>query len=136
MIYDSQFFQHLATLNESKGCHLFAVNEKAYSLAVVTKKKVSIYLWQPPNFHLRKEFSLSDTPKSIYYVNNCLIVGYKKFYECIDINSGIVSRILDVEKDHKMIMTEVGHFLVSLFYFQLAFRFCLPCPSLPFLPSH
>ena len=103
----------MSTIADSKGCHLFAVNEKQFSIIVVNKKKLSQYTWQQPSFVLRKELNLQDVPKTVHYVNNSVIVAYKKFYECIEINSGISSRILDIEKEHKMIIMEVFVFASS-----------------------
>jgi hypothetical protein len=89
------------------------VNEKLYSIIVANKKKLSIYSWQQPNFILRKEMTVQDVPKCLYSIQNSVIIGYKKFYECIDVNTGIISRILDIEKDHKMIILEVNPLYAS-----------------------
>lgn len=107
MAYDSQFFQHLSTISESKGCHLLSVNEKLNSIAVVNKRKLLIYGWQQPNFILRKEFNLPDIPKVLYYLNNFVVLGYKKHYEGLDFSTSLSNRILDIEKEHRMIIAEV-----------------------------
>lgn len=77
-------------------------------LAAVNKKKLSHHIWQMPGFSPRRDFNLSDVPKNICFVRNSVIIGYKKFYECLDLNSGVTSRILDVEKENKMIILEVN----------------------------
>lgn len=140
MAYDSEFFQHLTTLVESKGCHLFAVNERQSSIALVIKKKLYLYFWQQSTFILRKEFSLQDVPKTIYFHQCGIIIGYRRFYESIDPATGLVTRILDFEKEHKMVCFEVeilcfsdmfsDHlerfrlrlFAVKIWYFPLAYK--------------
>ncbi len=121
--YDSQFYQQMATIPDSKGCHVYAVNELAKMIVVANKKKLSQYTWQEPGFQLKKEFNLTDTPKNIHFVSGSVIVAYKKYYECLDVNSGGVSRIIDVDKEHKMVIGEVSVLNVdpTLCYFCLPF---------------
>ena len=109
--YDSQFYQQLGTITDSKTYSLFSINESQNSLIAVNKKKLSIHSWQSPGFNLRKEYTLIDIPKNICYVKNCAIIGYKKFYECFDLVTSVATRILDVERDHRMVILEV-----TLFY--------------------
>lgn len=109
MVYDSSFYQHLSSIPESKGCHLFAVQERSNTLVVASKKKLTVFGWQSPGFMLRREISLVDIPKSICCVGGAAIVGYKKFYECVDLSTGTISRLLDVEKECKMVSLEVRH---------------------------
>lgn len=106
--YDSQFYQQMATIPDSKGCHLYAVNELAKMIVVANKKKLTQYSWQEPGFQMKKEFNLSDVPKNIYCIAGSVIIAYKKYYECLDVNTGGLSRILDVEKEHKMVIIEVS----------------------------
>lgn len=106
--YDAQFHELLGSISDSKTYHLFSVNEKAAGLVAVNKKKLSHHIWQMPGFSLRRDFNLADVPKNIGFVRNSVIIGYKKFYECLDLNSGLTSRILDVEKENKMIILEVS----------------------------
>jgi hypothetical protein len=79
---------------------------------VANKKKLMQYAWQGqgPGFTAIKEFVLPDTPKSLHYTRNSVIVGYRKHYECIDLATGLSTRILDAEREHKMIICEVGTF--------------------------
>lgn len=107
MAYDSQFFQSIGSIPDSKGCHLIAIYEKQNSVLVANKKKLSHYSWISPGFNLRKEFNLSDVPKTVAHIVNTAIIGYKKFYECLDLASGTTSRLMDVEKEHKMIIVEI-----------------------------
>lgn len=108
MAYDSQFYQLLSTIPESKGCHLFAVHERTNTVVVVNKKKLSCYGWQSPGFVLRREVNLVDVPKSICCLEGGAVVGYKKFYECVDLSTGTASRLLDVEKECRMVALEVS----------------------------
>jgi hypothetical protein len=127
--FDSQFSQLLGSIADAKTYHLFAVGERQNGVVVVNKKKLSHYGWQHPGFTLRREFNLIDVPKSIAYVKNSVIIAYKKFYECLDLTSGLTSRILDVEREHKMVITEVN-ILDGRFKFLFHASFLLICFSL------
>ncbi len=107
MAYDSQFYQLLASIPDTKGCHLYSVNERQSCLVVANKKKLTQYVWQAPGFNMRKEINLVDTPKSLFYAGNIVIVGYKKFYELVDINTGGITKLADIDKEHKMVTIQV-----------------------------
>jgi len=79
MAYDSQFFQLLSNIPDSKGCHLFAINEKSYTLITANKKKLSLYGWQAPGFVLRKDFTVTETPRVMQCINgsSSVIIGHK-----------------------------------------------------------
>lgn len=74
---------------------------------MANKKKLSHYTWLAPGFNLRKEFNLSDVPKAIFHIAGSAIVGYKKYYELLDLNTGTTSRLLDIDREHKLIVLEV-----------------------------
>lgn len=105
--FDSQYSQSIGLVPEQKGAHCFSVNELSRTLALANKKKLYQYAWQSPGFALIREFSLADVPKSLLCVRNAVIVGYRKHYECLDLVTGLATRILDVEREHRMIITEV-----------------------------
>ncbi len=106
--FDSQFYQVLGSIPDSKGCQLFSIYEKQDSIIIVNKKKLFQYGWQRPGFVLRKEFNLSDIPKSITHIKGTAIIGYKKYYETLDLSTGTSNRLLDVEKEHKMVVVELA----------------------------
>jgi hypothetical protein len=107
MAYDSQFYQQLGSAPESKGCHIFAVHDRNNTVVVANKKKLIHFSWQSPGFQLRREFNLVDVPKSLLCLGNTVVIGYKKFYECLDLVSGTTNRLLDVEKECRMVTLEV-----------------------------
>jgi hypothetical protein len=107
MAYDSQFYQQLGSASDSKGCHIYAVHEKNNTVVVANKKKLLHFSWQSPGFQLRREFNLIDTPKSLCCLGNSVVIGYKKFYECLDLGSGTTNRLVDVEKECRMVTVEV-----------------------------
>lgn len=86
---------------------MFAVHEKNNTVVVANKKKIQSYGWQGPGFVLRKEFNVFDVPKSILCVGGSVVIGYKKFYECLDLTTGLTNRLLDVEKECKMVSLEL-----------------------------
>jgi hypothetical protein len=120
--YDSQFCAFLGNIPDSKGCHAYSINEKNYTLVVANKKKLFLYGWQAPGFHLRKDFVLIDTAKHIHCINGSasVLVGYRRFYECIDLTSGSATRILDFEKEHKNITIDVS---ILCIFFSIFFPF-------------
>ena len=99
---------------------MFSVHEYNGILAVGNKKKITLYTWSQPSnipgspavvggFQFRKETTnLTDTPKNIVCVSSCIIVGYKRTYEALDINTLNSTKILDVDKDQKMLCMEVS----------------------------
>ena len=93
MAYDSQFLQLLGMIPDTKVCHVFAVNEKSYTIVVANKKKLSLFGWQVPGFVLRREFNLNDIPKSLLFSSVAVVIGYRKFYDCLDLMSANTSRI-------------------------------------------
>jgi hypothetical protein len=106
--FDTQFPQNVTVVADQKGCHCFAINEQNRTLVVANKKKLVQYAWQAPGFALVREFTLPDVPKSMLFVRNAVILGYRKHYECLDLVTGIATRILDVEREHRMLITEVN----------------------------
>ena len=122
--FDMATFQIKCTLPDTKGCHVFSVHEYNGIMAVANKRKISLYTWlsfsptNAPGFYLRKEVSnLSELPKNIICVSNAIIVGFKRSYEAFDMNSFIPTKILDVDKDQKMLCLEVCHLLQRQFAF-------------------
>ena len=87
------------------------------SLVLVNKKKLFAYSWQAPGFVLSREYLLlpHEIPKSIQYVcNTYVVMGYKKHYEYLDLITGAVTRLFDVEKEHKMVALQVTMLLLLL----------------------
>lgn len=107
MAYDSQFLQLLGALSENKGCHIYCYNEKSYTVIVGSRKKLFLYSWQSPGFAFQRDFNLIDVPKSLCALQSAVVVGYKKFYECINLQSSFVSRVLDIDRECRMATIEV-----------------------------
>jgi hypothetical protein len=74
---------------------------------VAVKRKILIFGWQGTNFVMRKEILVVDSPKLLVCVSNNIIVGYKKHYEVIDIASSTSTRLLDIDREHKLVSLEV-----------------------------
>ena len=110
MAYDSQFYQLLGSVGDVKSCHMYAVNEARRSVLLASKKKLLLYSWQAPGFAFRREFSLSDVPRSLTCVRDCAVLGFKRHYECLDVllsSSGVTARVLDVEREHRTLCVQV-----------------------------
>lgn len=84
-VYDLHTHEILCQLSETKGCNLFTTQERNCTLVVVNKKKVSYYIWQGTSFDHLTDRSLTDTPKLLHCLSHSLIVGYRRYYESIDI---------------------------------------------------
>ena len=116
MAYDSQTLQLLSQLLDTKGCHLFAVQERSSLLVVANKKKISIYQWQDSGIVPKREMATPEVPKSLLCVSGAIIVGYKKGYDVIDLqdvsssatNTMTASRLIDFDKEHRNVCLEVA----------------------------
>ena len=120
-VYDINTLQVLCQLPETKGCTMFSISERNTLLAVLNKKKLTLYLWQGTNFIVRKELNLPDAAKIILCSHNAVIAGYKRHYEAIDLTLLSTHRILDFDKDHRMVCMEMptsstrnGYVLLSI----------------------
>ena len=109
--YDLHTAQMITTIAETKGCLGFAVHEKSSILVVAIKRKLALYVWQGAGFVPRREISLADFPKTIACAANMIVVGYKRHYESVDLTSFATARLLDVDKEHRMVCLEVIHLL-------------------------
>jgi MinD-like ATPase involved in chromosome partitioning or flagellar assembly len=119
--YDMNTFLVKATLLDTKGCHTFAISEYNDMLVVANKKKISVYSWSTaPNiasaaagavssgFILNKEaMNLSELPKSVTCIASSIIIGFKRTYDAMDIFSLSSIKILDVDKDQRMLSLEI-----------------------------
>ena len=103
---------------------------------LVNKKKLLAYSWQAPGFVLSREYLLlQDIPKSIQYIcNTYVVIGYKRHYEYLDLITGAMTRLFDVEKEHKMVALQVTvtTLLLLLFYYFCYFidLFIITCISI------
>ena len=84
-VYDLHTYEILCQLSETKGCNLFTTQERNCTLVVVNKKKVSYYIWQGTTFDHLTDRSLTDTPKLLHCLPHSLVVGYRRYYEAVDI---------------------------------------------------
>jgi hypothetical protein len=77
------------------------VNEKASTLVLANKKKLYVYSWQSPGFVLRKDITLTDTPRSLHFLQHtgALVVGFARQYSLVDLSSSSVSKLADVERE-------------------------------------
>lgn len=123
VVYDSDNFTALGQINESKGVLSYSVHERSSLLCTISKRKVSLFLWQGFGFIMRREIPLSETPRISYCLDNMIVLGHKKWYEAVDTSSYSTTRLLDVEKEHSMICLEVR---VVLLHITLLILFYLP----------
>ncbi len=107
MVYDSDNFTALGQINESKGALSFSVHEKSSLLCTLSKRKISLFLWQGFGFILRREIPLTETPKISYCLDGMIILGHKKNYDMMEMSSYASSKLLDFDKEHKSICLEV-----------------------------
>jgi hypothetical protein len=107
VVYDSDNFTALGQINESKGALSFSVHEKSSLLCTLSKRKISLFLWQGFGFILRREIPLTETPKISYCLDGMIILGHKKNYDMMEMSSYASSKLLDFDKEHKSICLEV-----------------------------
>ena len=110
---------------------MFAAHERAGVVVVGCLGKKRLYAFaysQAAGFQFRRELVLVDVPRTLLCLAGAaagaaaavVVVGYKKFYESLELASSgtgtgtgaaqtaLASRILDVEKEHKMVALEVS----------------------------
>jgi hypothetical protein len=96
----------------SLGTTLYNINEKAAILCVSQKHKMKIFHWQSGigGFILRREMSYSESPRAILCIGGStgsIIVGFKKHYEVTDLQTYNAVRLLEFEKEHRLVAFEV-----------------------------
>lgn len=104
-----------ATINLDKLNYLICTNTGSSSNTANFSSASSIQT----GFYLRKEISsLPELPKNITCISNAIVVGLKRSYEVFDINTLVSNKILDVDKDQRMLCLEVSlmHLFVYLAY--------------------
>lgn len=116
VVYDSDNFTALGQINESKGVLSYSVHERSSLLCTISKRKISLFLWQGFGFILRREIPLADTPRTCYCLDGVVVLGHKKWYEAVETSAYTTTRLLDVEKEHKMICMEVCGHIVQYWY--------------------
>lgn len=101
--------QKVSELPDTKGCIFFAANDRSSMLYVAMKKKLLFYLWTGSEFQLKRDINSTESIKSLIYSSsaNSIIVGYKRYYEAIDMLQLKPTRILEFEKEHKMLCLEL-----------------------------
>jgi hypothetical protein len=105
--YDIHTLQQVASIQDTKGCVGFAIHEKSSVLIVAIKRKLALYVWQGSGFVPRKEIAVAEFPKFVFCAANMVVVGYKRHYESTDLTSFATSRLLDVDKEHRMVCLEL-----------------------------
>jgi CNH domain len=75
----------LCQVTETKGCNLFSAQERNCTLVVANKKKISFFMWQGTGLDHLTDRALMDLPRLLYCLPHSVIIGYKRYYEAIDI---------------------------------------------------
>lgn len=93
------------------GTTLYNINERAAILCVSQKHKMKIFQWQMgTGFSLRREISYPESPRAILCLGSStgsVVVGFKKHYELTDLQTSNSSKILDFDKEHRLVAFEV-----------------------------
>jgi hypothetical protein len=91
---------------------VYCVNERSSLLCVGQKHKMKVFsfLGGLSGFSLKKDLSFPESPRVIFSTNSssgCLIIGFKKHYESLDMHSFAPTKLLDFEREHKLVCVEV-----------------------------
>eukprot|EP01041_Mallomonas_annulata_P002439 gene2439-4730_t len=106
-VYDLTTYRLVCQLQETKGCRSFSYNEQENILCVIQSRKISLYVRQGFTFTLRKELVVPETPRTILLTSmNCIIAGYRRHYEAMDMNLSNAVKILDIDKEHHLVSVE------------------------------
>eukprot|EP01104_Vermistella_antarctica_P012521 TRINITY_DN3647_c0_g1_i2.p1 TRINITY_DN3647_c0_g1~~TRINITY_DN3647_c0_g1_i2.p1 ORF type:complete len:916 (-),score=175.96 TRINITY_DN3647_c0_g1_i2:3010-5757(-) len=92
-VHELPSFKPKATLNKTKGCHLFAVDagpeRRVPVMCVAVKKKLFVFKWDGASFTEEKQLNLSDVPKAIRWADaNSVCVAFKKEYRMVNVVTG------------------------------------------------
>lgn len=73
---------------------------------------------------MRRELSFSESPRAILCIGGLggnIVVGFKKHYETIELQNYNGTKIVEFEKEHRLVCFEVIFNLISLFFFFIFF---------------
>lgn len=77
-----------------------SISEKGLSMVVVSKKKLQIFTWQGSSFTFKREVALaSDTPRTVTFLPNKLLLGYKKSFDVLDLGTYASVKILEADRE-------------------------------------
>lgn len=76
---------------------------------------MKIFQWQSGSggFSLRREIAFPESPRAILCLGSStssVVVGFKKHYELTDVQSSNSVKLLDFEKEHRLVAFEVGRY--------------------------
>lgn len=83
--YDISTYDLICTVPDSKGCTLFSTQERESLLVTINRKKISFYLWQSNSFEFCGDRSLGDVPRMVRCTLRCVVLGYRRHYEAVDV---------------------------------------------------
>lgn len=92
---------------------VYCVNERSSLLCVGQKHKMKVFsfLGGLSGFSLKKDLTLPESPRILFSTGSgggCLIIGFKKHYESLDMHSFATTKLLDFEREHKLVCVEVS----------------------------
>ena len=64
---------------------------------------------------MRYEIPVTETPRLTMCREGMVFLGNKKSYEVIEINSRIITKAIDVDREHRMVAMEVLILILILF---------------------
>lgn len=77
-------------------------------MVVVNKKKLQLYTWQGSSFAFKRDVNLaSDTPRTVTFIPNKLLLGYKRSFETLDLNSFASTKIMEFDRESRAASLEV-----------------------------
>lgn len=78
-------------------------------MVVVSKKKLQLFSWQGSSFAFKRDVALaSDTPRTVTFIPNKLLLGYKKSFEVLDLATYASVKILEADREGRGASLEVN----------------------------
>lgn len=108
-IYNLETCVLITQLNETKGCTAYTCHATENLLCIILNKKILLYQRQGSLFLLKKEINSpsQNTPRTATFTQSCLIIGYRRYYDIMDFNLGNAVKIIDIEREHRMVVVEL-----------------------------
>jgi hypothetical protein len=106
--YDLNSLSPISQLPELKGTTHFAVNERSLLLIAGAKRKMSVLSWHLAGFVLKKEIPCTESVKTLLCTPNFILVGFKRHYDVIDLQTTTFTKLVDFEREHKQSCVEVS----------------------------
>ena len=95
VVYDTNIYTLVCSLEETKNCTTFTISEKLDLLCVAVNKQLSLYKRSKQFFSITHNIETVNVPRAICFSKSAIVVGYRRYYEALDLNLSSAVKIMD-----------------------------------------